>query len=343
VFKAIAQLLLCILLGIDLSQPLPASAAQLNHDTWRGVHIWLDNDAHAQELVKTLPGFAAAGANVVIVEVNYSFEFQSHPELRNSHYVKLATAHALATAARNCGVRIIPEFNCLGHQSFAGKISPLLQLHPEFNEAPTLSLGDTNVYCLEWCPCAQGLNKIIFSLIDDIAAGFESDAFHVGMDEVYLIGNAECPRCHGRNPSKLYADQVKALHEHIVGKKKLQMFMWADRVIGPKYQGYSRYDNAHNDLSEALDKIPLDIVMCDWHYEWRNDYPSIALLSGKGFQVWPAGFLPEKAAQKLSDFALAHRSQVMGYLATTWTTTSISKMPDWPPIKNILPRWKEDE
>jgi hypothetical protein len=95
---------------------------------WRGVHLWLDNDKSAHELVDALPKLAADGVNVVVVEVDYSFEFQSHPELRNSHFVTRATAGQLTEAAHRCGIRLIPEFNCLGHQSFGGQISPLLRV-----------------------------------------------------------------------------------------------------------------------------------------------------------------------------------------------------------------------
>ena len=307
---------------------------------WRGVHLWLDREAGAQQLIRTLPALAAAGANVVVIEVNYSFEFQTHPELRNKNFITRKTAHALAAAARRNGIRLIPEFNCLGHQSFGGRVGPLLKVHPEFSESTSLSLTNTNVYCLEWCPQAPGLNEIIFSLLDEMAGAFEADAIHVGMDEVYLIGADACPRCHGKNPAELFAAQVNALHAHLGGEKKLQMLMWADRVIGPKFQGHSKFDTTQNDLSAAIDLVPKDIVMCDWHYEWKNDYPSLALLAGKGFRVWPAGFLPLKAAQKFSDFALAQRTNVIGYLATTWNETSITNSPNWPPIKAILPRWK---
>ena len=72
-----------------------------------------------------------------------------------------------------------------------------------------------------------------------------------------------------------------------------------------------------------------------------KEYPSIGYLAGKGFRVWPAGFQPLKAAAQLNDFALAHRTEVLGYLATTWNETSIARSPDWPPIRDLLPRWRE--
>ncbi|MDR3460524.1 MAG: family 20 glycosylhydrolase [Verrucomicrobiae bacterium] len=307
---------------------------------WRGVHIWLDRESSARELIRTMPRLAAAGANVVVIEVNYSFEFKQHPELRDKRFITRTTAHRLAAAARRNGIRLIPEFNCLGHQSFSGRIAPLFKAHPEFSETPLSAMHETNFYSLSWCPRAPGLDEIVFSLIDELAEGFEADAIHVGMDEVYYIGEDRCPRCHGADPAELFTEQVKTLHAHIVGEKKWQMLMWADRPIGPKFQGYCRFDNAHNDLSASLNSIPRDIVMCDWHYEWKKAYPSVPLLAGEGFQVWPSGFLPLKAARAFSDYAQAHPTNVIGYLATTWTTTNISKLPDWPPIKEILPRWE---
>ncbi len=52
--------------------------------------------------------------------------------------------------------------------------------------------------------------------------------------------------------------------------------------------------------------------------------------------------MPLKAAQQFSDFALAHRTNsVVGYLATTWNETRIANAPNWPPIREILPRWRD--
>ena len=312
-----------------------------NH-IWRGVHLWLDKDSEATNLIQTLPKLAAIGVNVVIVEVNYSFEFSAHPELRNRTFVTRTNAHRLAQVAHECGIRLIPEFNCLGHQSFGRRTEPLLAKHPEFNETPSLTATSQGVYCLSWCPRAPGLQAIVTSLIDELAEGFEADAIHVGMDEVYLIGAGECPRCHGADPARIFAKQVNDLHQHIVTERGLEMLMWADRVIGVKYQGVSQFDTATNDLSAAIDLIPRDIVMCDWHYEWKKSYPSVLFLIEKGFRVWPSGFQPVGASRAFSDFARAQKSPLMlGYLCTTWNETKISDAADWPPIREILRDWAE--
>lgn len=326
--------LVCLVLGFLRT----ATAADTN--IWRGVHLWLDKDESAQQLIRTLPELAGLGVNTLVIEVNYSFEFKAHPELRNKTFIRRETARALAKAAARNKIQLIPEFNCLGHQNFGRRIEPLLKLHPEFNETPSLSVTNPGVYCLSWCPRAPGLQPIVASLVDEIADGFEAKAVHVGMDEVYLIGADECPRCKGESPAKLFSEQVRALHQHIVGERKLAMLMWADRVIGVKFQGHSQYDNERNDLSACIDTIPRDIIQCDWHYEGRTNYPSVPYLAGKGFRVWPAGFQPVGAARALSDFAKGQQDErVIGYLATTWNETKITNAPSWPPIKEILPGW----
>ena len=329
---------LLLLLGLGFFGATEAA----DTNSWRGVHLWLDNDASARALAVTLPELAKLGVNTVVVEVNYSYEFKAHPELRNKTFIHRATARALADEAARHHIRLIPEFNCLGHQNFGRRIEPLLKVHPEFNETPSLSLTNPSVYCLSWCPRTPGLDAIVNSLIDEIADGFQAKSFHVGLDEVYLIGSDECPRCRGGSPAKLFAEQVRALHQHIVGEQKLEMLMWADRVIGAKFQGQSKYDNERNDLSACIDLIPRDIIQCDWHYEGRTNYPSVPYLAGKGFRVWPAGFQPVGAARALSDFAKGQQDErVIGYLATTWNETKITNAPSWPPIKEILPGWRK--
>jgi hypothetical protein len=54
-----------------------------SNPVWRGVHRSAQNQEQAQALIESLPKLAAVGVNVVVVEVDYGFEFQSHPEARS--------------------------------------------------------------------------------------------------------------------------------------------------------------------------------------------------------------------------------------------------------------------
>src|SRR5690349_3356721 len=122
------------LVSLSFALGLILAAEAADKDTWRGVHLWVDRDDQAQALAETLPALAQAGVNALVIEVNYSFEFQAHPELRNQTFIRRTTARALAEAAGRNNIQLIPEFNCLGHQNFGRRLEPLLKVHPEFNE-----------------------------------------------------------------------------------------------------------------------------------------------------------------------------------------------------------------
>src|SRR6187399_3189328 len=73
---------------ITLSELLNASGTDaatpptVDHP-WRALHvISYTNDSALDRFAEQLPQLAKLGINCLILEVNYSFEFQSHPELR---------------------------------------------------------------------------------------------------------------------------------------------------------------------------------------------------------------------------------------------------------------------
>ena len=102
----------------------------------RGVHLMLGSDSQAAALQEQMPKLASAGVNALVLETDYNFEFKSHPELSSPGCVTQARAHELAAEARRLGIRLIPEINCLGHQSWSKTTLPLLAKHPEFDETP---------------------------------------------------------------------------------------------------------------------------------------------------------------------------------------------------------------
>jgi hypothetical protein len=138
------------------------------------------------------------------------------------------------------------------------------------------------------------------------------------MDEVFVLG--ECPRCKGTPNAELFAKAVNDLHGHLVGKHGLEMQMWGDRLLPPS-TGYSMWERSNNESEGAIDLIPKDIVVCDWHYEVmeQDDYPSVRYLQEKGMRVWPGGWNVTDAVQRLIEVSRRDATpKMLGYLATTW-------------------------
>ena len=334
----LSLLLVLALTGCRTTQP----NAQPTSESWRGVDVPVNNDKELDRVEQDLPKFAASGVNVVVVEVNYNFEFESHPELRAGRYITKAKAREFAAAARKVGIQVIPEMECLGHQSRGGSTQPLLAKYPQLDETPGKFMDNKGIYCRSWCAQDPEVYKLVFPLIDEIADAFQADAFHVGMDEVFIIADKSSPLDHDQDPAKLFAYCVNKLHEHIVGERKMQMLMWGDRLLDAHTMGNHMYEESMNGTWPAVDMIPKDIIICDWHYLKQTNYPSVPFLLGKGFRVWPSGFKPMNATKAFSQFCLKQRetnTDLIGYLATTWSART-NDLSVWPPITKIMPEWE---
>ncbi len=296
------------------------AAGQEGVGDWRGQHIFLNSSAGvatAERLVTE--HLAPLGVNVLVVEVNYNFAYQSHPEL-SSGDITAEDAHRLARTCRESGVRLIPLFNCLGHQSWARTTFPLLTQYPEFDETPRIPLDNPGIYCRSWCPSHPDVNRVVFDLLDELIEAFEADAIHVGMDEVFLIADDGCERCRGKDPAELFAKAVNDIHAHLVDEKGVEMLLWGDRLLDAEETGYSEWEASTNGTAPARAMIPNDIIVCDWHYGLREDYPSLRLFQTEGFRVLPCPWDNADAARALLDSALADPSpRMLGALCTGWS------------------------
>jgi hypothetical protein len=119
------------------------------------------------------------------------------------------------------------------------------------------------------------------------------------------------------------------------------MLMWGDRLLDSKALGYSEWEASRNGTQGAIDLIPKDIIMCDWHYLNQAEYPSVPLFLKKGFRVWPSGWQPLDGALAFSRYSRQQKNpKNLGYLCTTWGKVKIPDVADWPPLVDVLREWK---
>ena len=302
--------LLCIvlLLGMFSASPVPTEAhAKVPSETkpakpWRALHLLdYNSDSELDALGQNLAKLTEMGINVLILEIDYNFAFKSHPELRRgSNPVTREGARRFADACRKLGIRLIPEFQSLGHQSWKGETFPLLTAYPLFDATPGAFPGNQGIYCREWDPLNPEVTRIVFQLMDEIIDAFRADALHVGMDEIFLLGSDLSPSTKGKDPAVLFAKAVNDIHRHLVRERHVEMLMWGDRLIDGKNYDYGEWESATNGTAAAIDMIPKDIIVCPWHYESRDAYPSIPMFLEKGFRVLPAGWKNVEAMTSLT-------------------------------------------
>jgi hypothetical protein len=182
------------------------------------------------------------------------------------------------------------------------------------------------LYCKSYCPLHPKVHEVLFAVIDELCDDFESDAFHAGMDEVFYIGESGCPRCGGKDKAELFAGEVTAIHDHLL-KKGRRMWMWGDRLLDGKSSGLGEWEASENGTSRAIDLIPKDVIICDWHYD--RDDPTPPYFAMKGFHVvtcpWKSSETAVWQAQDMAQWRKRSSPEMAdrfaGVMQTVWTGT----------------------
>jgi hypothetical protein len=327
-----------LLLVIFINGLSLCSKGQQNRDSLlpvRGLCIDAPHPASLDSFIHFIDkGLAPKKINLLILSIEYHYQFKSHPELEDSLSLSLADVKKIVAVCRKNNIRIIPQIDLLGHQSWAKRVNMLLKRYPQFDETPWVPTPDIyewpnadNLYCRSYCPLHPDLHKILFDAIDEVCDAFEATAFHGGMDEVFYLGEAKCPRCGGKDRSKLFADEVTLVRDHLASKNR-ELWIWGDRLIDGVTTGIGIWEGSANDTWRAVDMIPKDVVICDWHYE-RPDKTAV-YFAMKGFRVLTCPWrTPDIAVTQIKDMINFRqqstpemKNRFLGVLETTWTQTS---------------------
>jgi Glycosyl hydrolase family 20, catalytic domain len=287
----------------------------------RGLHLGVGGrdgiGRLAQFIREVLP---REGVNLLVAEIDYSYAFSSYPQVGGRGALTHEDVLSLLAACRAAGVELVPQINCLGHQSWGGRSGGLLRAFPEFDETPWIpqDAGQDVIYCRSYCPNHPKVHEVLFALIDELAEVCGAGKFHVGMDEVFLIAEAKCPRCAGQDPGKLFAQEVTRLHDHLA-EKGLGMWMWGDRLINAEQFGTGKWEGSANGTWPAVDAVAKDIAVCDWHYERAFHTPEFFI--GKGLGVVASPWRRKEVSLEELDImrqAAAKSPKALGVLQTTW-------------------------
>lgn len=269
--------------------------------------------------------------NTLILRVDYNYQFKSHPELRDPNALSSGEIKKLVTMCRKHKIRLIPQINLLGHQSWAGSVGTLLRVYPEFDETPHVKMPEKyswpnadGLYCKSYCPLHPGVHKVIFDVVDEICDAFEADAFHAGMDEVFYIGHDSCSRCVGKDKAELFAGEVNTLSNHLASRNR-QLWIWGDRLIDGKTTGMGMWEASMNTTYRAVDLINKNVMICDWHYERPDQTPVYFAMKGLSVVTCPWR-KPDVAATQVQDMIRWRQTatpemkgRYQGMMQTVWS------------------------
>ena len=306
-----------------------------------GYHFRAENE---QGLIDDVEGaikhLAPLGLTHLIIEINNSFIFEGHPEISASN-ITAETLSNCCEKLRKANIEPIPLYNCIGHQGW-NKRNSLLKAYHEFDETP--DIPDENLiakvhervgykwlstYTPAWCCNEPKIYDVVLPAIQELVNATKCKTVHLGMDEIFLFG--QCERCKGLDPADLFSNSLIKFYEHFK-QKGINVMIWGDRLLnatkllGEDGAHRARYEKDFENVgtSKCIDKLPKDIIICDWHYRLEENYPSALELLSHGYTVWPSCWFDEDAAEAFWNSSLKAATELNrkdllpGMLVTGW-------------------------
>ena len=187
----IFAILLLATSGISFSQvPEGSIANPANILPVRGFCIAAPQSKELDEFIKFIDEeLATRSVNTLILRVDYNYQYESHPELRDSLALSKKEVKKLVAVCKKNNIQIVPQVNLLGHQSWADKTGNLLKVYPQFDETPLVKMPEKYIwpnadglYCKSYCPLNPDVHSIVFDLVDEVCDVFEAETFHAGHD-----------------------------------------------------------------------------------------------------------------------------------------------------------------
>ncbi len=197
--------------------------------------------------------------NVLMLYVEHTFAFRTHPEIGEGvSPLDAETILGLDEYAADRGVELVPCLQSLGHMEHILSIDRYAKL-AESDRKWSLT------------PTRKETYQFLGELYDEFLPLFRSGRVNANCDEPFDLGRGQsAERAPQKTPGRLFADHVSQL-EKLAARHDKKLMVWADFAL------------KHPD---QLGQIGRDVVLMDWWYETKFDFDRIKTLRRKGFTVW---------------------------------------------------------
>lgn len=265
----------------------------------------------------------AAGFNAIQVHIMDGVQLNQAPwKTRNDAWTKEQFANWVI-GVQNQGMEVIPEISLLTHQE------KFFQDHH-----PDLMFNSTT-----YNPLSDKTYQHVFAILDEIIEIIGPKAIHIGHDE--LAGNSVASKRkwlqHDEEmlPADLFLLDVLKVYNYLK-QKGVETWLWGDMLISPNEFPTMLARHLHGSVSgygkPLRDKLPKDIVICDWHYlDQQSDFPSLDIMQKEGFRVVGATWKNETTIRNFSRYAAQHNAY--GMMASTWFHV---QRKEWDIVKRII-------
>ncbi len=213
------------------------------------------------EYIKSYIDFAkSSGYNTLIVYLENAVRTEDTAFFKEEESYSPEEISLFVDYAEERGMDVIPAFENLGHLEQFMKYPQFADISECIDGA---SVGrELYPFALGTCGCTSNprLYEITDKYITDVCKLFHSKYVHMGLDEPFDF--AVCARCRaetekGKTKADLFYEHVMHSYELVKSMGKT-MLMWDDFF----------------EYADIADRLPRDIVLCDWNYNFVADIPS---------------------------------------------------------------------
>jgi hypothetical protein len=200
-----------------------------------------------------------AGYNAVCLYLEHRYAYPSAPWAAADGCLTPEAVKKLTAVYKPRGLRVIPFLNVLGHME--GFIRS--------EGGRRLSEGQTS-HQEQICPSKKENVEFATRLVLDAMDAFDDEWVHLGGDETWQLGSCEqCkPRADKIGKAGIYGEHFAPLCKLVLEKGR-RPAIWGDMLL---------------QHPEAMDMLPKETVIFDWHYE-EGPTPTSRKFRDKGFDV----------------------------------------------------------
>lgn len=273
---------------------------------FRGIHCLSGKDAGDEiaRAIRTL--MARFKINSLVWECEYII-WDSHPEIAHKEYgMEKSEARKVITAAQKHFVELIPLVQSLGHCEWI------------FTNDQNLDLAEDPQHRYAYCPTNPDTYKFIFSVYQEALDFFKPRYFHIGHDEVTMVGDFPSrSRASGKSVTELIMEDIQKLHGWFT-ERGVKIMLWGDMFLAPGEGTDACFAPSIGEARKRRALLPRDAIICDWHYAVAEpaEYKSLKVFRDSGFKTIGAAWFRSDNIRNLAQACVMFG--VEGFLQTTW-------------------------
>lgn len=276
----------------------------------RGAHVFVGNESRPflEKMIHRI--FARHKLNYICIQADYT-KWETSPGIWLPWSTSKEDLRAIADCARKNHMEVVPLVQSLGHSEWA------------FKNNQNLDIAEDPTHPYAFCPSNPRYYDFIFKIYQEALDIFHPKVFHIGHDEVTMLGNfPHDDKCKQKTVTDLFLGDVQKIHDWLAAKG-VKTMIWGDMLLHKTETPDAGTADSPEDAKVRRESLPKDVIIADWHYCMADDFPSVRMLKDLGHEVIASTWY---TPQNIVDFSRsAKKDGADGLMETLWAGYHISE------------------